>query len=520
MAVACLLAILSLPALAAEADEGAEAFDRIYAARLRTARATPDRSDDLALAAEMVQVAGSSTQHTGLLVRLCETARDLAAHDNDGLATAISALQLLEEHGPADRPPGGIKILDLRQRLYARARGEEKAAIGRQLIEDAIQAAEARLADADAAGAIALYRRALGVATATRSPRRAEIEQAIRTATARRAILGRVKQLRQQLEADPKNAKAGAQLVMLYLVDLDNPAQARKYSFLVDDKTLAANLALAARDVDALEAADARTLGNWYHGLANGAEGDAATAAMLRRAKSAYDRYLAAAPAGRGDTIAKLSLKAVEAQLDKLDQKQAGSSPGRLIDVLRVTNPRKHAMGGAWSAREGQLHLAIDAAPFSKIRFPVIPRGSYELAISFTRSKGAWSMGPILPVGDRAVAFQISWHRSGKFFAGLHQLGGRAGPQNETTRDGTLVDGHRYNLVVRVLLGKDEKAKIQVLLDGRPYLAWQGPISALSQDSKFAIQNPVSLGWVAYRTSMVFHSVKLRMLSGRATLVK
>ena len=70
-------------------------------------------------------------------------------------------------------------------------------------------------------------------------------------------------------------------------------------------------------------------------------------------------------------------------------------------------------------------------------------------------------------------------------------------------------------MLTRVEVLPGGKARITVTLDGAPYLKWEGLTSALSQHKSYALTDPISLGWISYRSTLVFHRIQLRMLSGR-----
>jgi len=510
---------------AANAAEIQELFDSLFVDRLKQVAATRDSADDLALAAEMIELAGNSTSTPGVLVLLCENALMLASKSPKGFETADAALALLLEHAPHRKADWLDKSAEIRQGRYATARSrDDKSKAGEALIEALLMLGDLHLENSKTNQAVSAYRRAMTVAGLIRSQQLPAVKAKYDAAAGHQRIVRKAEQLDARFAANPKDATLAKQLVQIYLVDLDDPVGAAKYALALEDPTLIENIARMTGQADSPSEDDSKALGRWYKKLATEATTDQAKAAMLTRARFYHQEFLARH--GADDLEGKafeIALKGIESNLAKLEEAEAKAAAksgsktrsGRMIDVLSLVDPAKHTLSGTWQRNGRQLGLTAPT-PFAKIRFPVIPRGSYELSMEFTRVKGQWSMGPILPVADKSVALQMSYNTGGKFYSGLHEVDGRGAPKNATTRDGALIDGKRYQLTVRVLLTNAQNAKVLVYLDGKPYLAWQGATSSLSQSARFAISDPVSLGFVAYNTQMVFHSVKLKMLSGKA----
>src|SRR5207245_2429718 len=67
-----------------------------------------------------------------------------------------------------------------------------------------------------------------------------------------------------------------------------------------------------------------------------------------------------------------------------------------------------------------------------------------------------------------------------------------------------------------------DQASINVKLDGEPYLSWQGPQSALTRAREIGhfLNNDDALGLGTYRATVLFHSARVRMLSGEAKLLR
>jgi hypothetical protein len=106
---------------------------------------------------------------------------------------------------------------------------------------------------------------------------------------------------------------------MLYLIDRDEPAKARKYAAKAGDKKMMAKLDLVAKAVDSLDHEQAGGLGEWYRDLAADAD-DQAKAAMLRRSEGYLARALNTATEGIQQVRARVLLDTVRRELAKAEQ--------------------------------------------------------------------------------------------------------------------------------------------------------------------------------------------------------
>ena len=59
------------------------------------------------------------------------------------------------------------------------------------------------------------------------------------------------------------------------------------------------------------------------------------------------------------------------------------------------------------------------------------------------------------------------------------------------------------------------RKRLQVVLRGP-----KGEVASLSQMDSISIRDPISIGWAAYRSVVEFHKVTLRMLSGKAEILR
>ena len=218
LASAAILLAGSLPVLAGEA---ADTFNKIYGEDLQRVAATPSPADDVALAKQMLEDAKKVGDHPLFLALLCEKAYELAARDASEYATAKAAMDLLAEKVPEKKVECLQKNAVLYQRQYATARGEARTKAGEEVITALSALAEAEAAAGDSDAAATTLRQAIAVATAIRSENKAVLQAQLENLVSRQKVEKQMAALKAKLDADPKDAATRAELVRLYLVELD-----------------------------------------------------------------------------------------------------------------------------------------------------------------------------------------------------------------------------------------------------------------------------------------------------------
>jgi ankyrin repeat protein len=301
------------PAEASE-NEAAQVFKSLFEDKIQAARASFVRTDDVELAGELLAAAKESTEHKVLLGLLCDAAADLGGRHPDGYETAITALQLLTDNVPERRNHAATKKLMLRRRQYSAARTIElKKQFGALLVNDYLSAADASEAGEDYTMAIQHMRNALQMATYTKAANKDQISLRYKSLLAKKQMQDEVAHLKAALKKDPKDEAAATRLITLYIEVSDNPDKARKYTFLVSDDALKANVTNAAKeDLKSLKPEESLALGDWYLKFAKKVTARNPQA-MYRRAYTYFHLYLDVSEGkGLGAVKAKLMAKQIE----------------------------------------------------------------------------------------------------------------------------------------------------------------------------------------------------------------
>ena len=511
--VLSLLALPGIRVMAAEADAAAKeeaekaghAFQSLYGDELKRVAATRDVADDLALAAKLLEAARAADAQPALLAALCEKCFNLATQDPKGYETALAATDLLARKVPQRAEAMQERVLSVRQRQYDAGRGDARSAAGEALIKCLTDVAAARTGVGAFEEAAKFYRQALTVARAIRSASADWIGSQIKRLGEQQRIAANLPRLVANLKANPDNREARDQLIRLLLVDLDTPAEAAKYLDDKSDPLLGKYVPAAVKPVEEAPEAACVELADWYRQLAAAAV-PGSKVGVLIRARGYYERFLDL------HKIADLDRTKVELALKKVDEdlKALGWAPppGPWIDVLKITTADNLRAWGDFKRTE--TGIVSGPKDLCRASLPACPAGSYELEVKLTRITGA-DMGIIMPVGDTMPTLFL-----GDKHSGIQLIRGKGADENETkTSAAAIKNGQPITVGVKVLLDGD-KATIAVTLDGKPYINWTGPQSALSTEKYGEMPGKGAVGLKSYMSNVICSGARVRMLSGKA----
>jgi len=429
LACAALTAVLLACPLVVLADEAADTFNKLYGEDLKRVAATPATADDVALAKQLLEAAGKVTNQKDFLALLCEKAHELAIKDPTGYPTAKAAVELLTANVPEKKVESLQKVAAMYQRSYATARAEAKAKAGEALIESLKALAEAQAAGADFDGAGATLKQALGVATTIKSESKAAIQAQLAGLASQQQVEKQVAALKAKLDADPKETSSRKEIVRLYLVEMDNPAEAAKFIDETLDEATRKYVPAAAKPIEDAPEVACTELGDWYKGLADQATAPASKGAMLKRAKAYYERFV---DLHKVDDVARagatLMLKKIDDALAKLGPAPKSSPASVTLDLgnggtmrLVLIRPGKFMMGSPDSeqsreSKEGPQHEVVIAKPFY-MGVTEVTQAQYEAVMGTNPSK---FKGPTNPVDS------VTWDEAVEFCRKLSEKTGKA----------------------------------------------------------------------------------------------
>ncbi len=276
-----------MPTLRAASTDVLAAFEKLYGPDIKRVKGTPDTADDLALAAQMIQSARTGKLDADLVAAMCEAVFDLAASASGGETRAFEALDVLADKVPDKRFDCAVKRAALCERVYKESKS---LADGEHLTQALMVAGELGTSSHRFAEAADAWKKALAVAEGINSPRLATIKEELPAYEARIESLRKAGKLADALRANPQDRSARDRMLVIQLVELDNPAAAAKYLDATADEAMQTNLPLATEPVEELSEEAALKLAEWYVGLA-GKAGIGGKELMNARARACYLRF-------------------------------------------------------------------------------------------------------------------------------------------------------------------------------------------------------------------------------------
>jgi len=487
---------------AAGAEDPAQSYRVLFGAEEARVSKTRSTKDDAEFAAKLLRAVGEVSDAPKLQVLLCEKAYAFGLKHRAGHTTAIEAMESLAKITTGREVEIRNKALAAHELRYRHARGAERALAGEGLLGVLVAMAAEEIHAGKPSEAVVTYRRALSLATSLRSLRRKDVLAAYQDALACQKARKQMARLARSVADNPKNRLVAGKLLMLYLVEADDP---NKASGLLDaaeaDERLRTYVPLAAGSIDNMVAATCSELGHWYRSLAKDAT-RSGKRRMLERARACFGRYLQlhetpdAAQEKVQDALAR-----VEAELDALFT---------WVELLRSVDLKKHFNEGDWTRQKGSL--VGGPARHSRVMLPASARGSYELVVRFTRKRGDGEVNVVFPAGKhQCILILEGWSDTR---SGLRSINGKEPGDNETTVKGKiLVNGKEQVLILRVEILPKANARVSTKLNGKLLFSWEGPEKSLTVGCRpWGIPRDDCFSLGTENATVLFHSAKLRAL--------
>ena len=380
--ILAVLAVASSAGLAVE-DDPAKLLQTLFGEQIKAVSATPDAGDDVALAQQMLQTLETLEGSPALQRLVCEKVYEFTVRSPEALDEAVASMERLAQLDPDQTLDCHDRIVRALTIAHTRTRGEQRSDIAARLAGALETGGDLRTDGDDVGDSIRLYLRAQSLTDKSDDAGTQRLRGKIERARTRSQVMRRIEQYKLRIKNNPEDRKAGHELVMAYVVDLDQPVEAAKYSFLVE-KQLADRVRLAEKPIDSVAPEACSDLAKWYVGLSSNRQ-SAARFAMLNRAARYYRRFIDSDPSDNvALTVARVKLTQIETQLAELsgvegDDAKEGWRP--LMAKDRLTGWRLPAEKGAYEYKDGVLMMGKDVVlsrPIGTANFAL--RGSFALA--------------------------------------------------------------------------------------------------------------------------------------------
>lgn len=525
---AILVAFCVAPAAALQNDRTArQQFEEKYGPQFRKVMASRSLEDDVAMAGELLSVARLTRDNNPLVVEMCENAFVLGMRDAAGHDAAIEAMELVARVMPDKAAASRDRVVAFLRRILLTAKGDDRGPIAQRLLALFSRQADELAAASDFGGAAKLYAQAIKLAEDEKITDIAALKAKFDVAASREKLELRLEAANVKLASDPTNAAVNAELLQIYLVELDNPTQALRYLAHGGSETAKKLLPLAAAGVnDSLTAAQCMDLGEWYELLSIEAPAAARTA-LNKRSRVFYEQFLLLPDADKLQQVkASLAIKRLRDSWAKMNPEEAKAlatvNDEGFADQLLGLEPMRYRVSGKWRRSDTGLHVNATGEP-SRLMLPGTVRDSYEMTAKFTRTLGDGPVVFMLPVGERGVRLVLSgWagKASGLYAIGEEKVEAETGVRRNTSTvvPGTLMNDQEYTVAVRAVL-KGSDVTFAIDLNGERYIDWTGPQADLRVEPEWLLRESGAFGLGAMNGSVQFSSVKVRALRGDVALL-
>lgn len=462
------------------AEQQAKGFvDDLYAQRISAVQRTRDSEDDLALMAEMLDIAPTLPSdpvdaQAALYVRITEmTDRSRAGYD-----IAIKALDALAKYKPGHPSANAPARLELYAAWYRSVDREGRAAVAENYFDELVAAADAALGRGDHVSAKRWYSEAGSVLRVTKIERAFDLRAKLVQVRAIEQIEKDIKQLQDAAAREALRPAQAKRLVVLLAAELDRMDEAGTYAVFVDDKDfvkgLRSAIALGGRDLVTVVSSDHPPghwfqAGNWYAQLADEPGlSERATKQAMELAMIALNRYI---DTTTQDDIDKARAVILLRQLDERYTKAFGPEVDE-SDLLKMLDPTKHTIGGApFTVRDNKLILP----PRSILHLPTEGGDHYKLTLAVEGDGSKLDALVVwVPVAGRSVRVFVDGgaHRQA-MVEGLQRVAG----SEKTMR---LDPGNPAKVSIEVQTFKGGEAAIRLAFNGTKTWQWRGKASKLT----------------------------------------
>jgi len=186
------------------------------------------------------------------------------------------------------------------------------------------------------------------------------------------------------------------------------------------------------------------------------------------------------------------------------------------IDLLPLIDATKDTEHGRGTMQGGELVAQSDTTFLLKL--PYQPPEEYDFRITFTpfgdEGPETWQL---LCASGRSLTYRMGSRGEHKVFGFLFP------DASEVARHAAsilppLEKGRRHTSVVQVRNGQ-----VSSFLDGKPLLNWKAEVADLygvHEDQSSALSDPTCLGIGCWLSGAIFHSIEVREITGKGTLLR
>jgi hypothetical protein len=186
----------------------------------------------------------------------------------------------------------------------------------------------------------------------------------------------------------------------------------------------------------------------------------------------------------------------------------AGSAPepAGQVDLLRLIDPQRDSVVGAWTFVEGSL--VSPGGQWTRLQIPYAPPEEYDLTLTVARTANLESLNIGLVGGGRQFLALLDGWKGTRY--GLELVDGRPAQDNETTTFRQVFTNDRKATVVCSV----RREGVRVEVDGNVLIDWKGGYHRLSLYPAWTVSSPESLLLGCYECVWRIDAMTLRPVAG------
>lgn len=190
-----------------------------------------------------------------------------------------------------------------------------------------------------------------------------------------------------------------------------------------------------------------------------------------------------------------------ERRLDEAAAKSGSSA----INLLRMIDPSKDAINGAW--KRTPQGLVSSEAPFAHLEIPYAPPAEYDLDMTLTLRRGASLDMGIVGGGKSFVAIINGWAGTA---SGIWWLNSTSAQNNETTYRGQVFQADKPTR----LLFSIRTGGLTLSADGKPIIRWKGSFDRIGTHTNYVPRDRTALFLGTYASEFLFSAITLTPVTG------
>ena len=201
------------------------------------------------------------------------------------------------------------------------------------------------------------------------------------------------------------------------------------------------------------------------------------------------------------------------------DPKNPSTETKGVIDILKAVDLDKSVNTGTWTKAEGGGFKSPRIGSFAKLMVPVAPTGDYTLTVKLTRREGDNAIGIGFPIGKQLAHLVMDGQGDYAGVGGIDVVDGGQRHRNVTSGPARIKLNEQHTVEITVK-PRGEEVAITTTFDGKLVSDWKGKASRITTGDGLGVGDERVFVMHVWDGVVEFHSATLKMLSGKAEVVR